>query len=196
MHKKMVLVDFENVPNLDLSAVKDGFKVLILVGRDQNKVPISLVKEAQKHGNKIEWIQISGKGKNALDFFIAYFLGQFVERKEGKEYIIISRDTGFDSLIDHLNEQNVQVRRMISMQELGDKGGQSSCRENIIVRVVESLKKVPSSKRPKKKKSLMGFLRGLMSNDADECFIEQIAEELFAKKLLYEEENQIKYSFK
>jgi hypothetical protein len=43
-------------------------------------------------GKGVEWIKVNGKGKNALDFYIAYFLGVYTNEYKDKEYIIYSKD--------------------------------------------------------------------------------------------------------
>jgi len=58
----------------DLS--KDKFKILIFICQSQNKIPFELVIAAQNFGSQLEWIKIDGNGPNALDFHIAFYLGE------------------------------------------------------------------------------------------------------------------------
>ncbi len=73
--EEYLYIDYENVQDVQVEVIRKTVKVRIIVGQDQSKVPIELVQKTQPFGAAVEWIQVSGKGRNALDFFIAYFLG-------------------------------------------------------------------------------------------------------------------------
>jgi len=94
-------IDYENVQDVKVEILKKNVKVIILVGNTQSKVPIDLVMKTQPFGNAIEWIQVNANGRNALDFFIAYFLGKDTETDPLKSFIIYSKDAGYDLLISH-----------------------------------------------------------------------------------------------
>ncbi|HWX68938.1 MAG TPA: PIN domain-containing protein, partial [Steroidobacteraceae bacterium] len=70
------MVDLENVQKVDLSQVPGDARVTIFYGVTQKKLPEELVVQAQPLGVRLKWIKISGQGPNALDFHIAYYLGQ------------------------------------------------------------------------------------------------------------------------
>jgi len=115
----MLLVDFENVQKLDLAAVPGHAAVRIFVGASQAKVPMALVLQAQALGARLEWIRIEGQGSNALDFHIAFYLGEYLAATPRSEYVILSRDRGFDPLVRHLVGRGFRVRRIGSQGELG-----------------------------------------------------------------------------
>jgi len=115
----MMLVDFENVQKLDLAAVPGHAAVRIFVGASQAKVPMALVLQAQALGARLEWIRIEGQGSNALDFHIAFYLGEYLAAAPRTEYVILSRDRGFDPLVRHLVGRGYHVRRIGSQAELG-----------------------------------------------------------------------------
>ena len=48
------------------------------------------------------YVKISGTGPNALDFHIAFYIGQFAEKDPGANFYIVSQDAGFDPLLNHL----------------------------------------------------------------------------------------------
>lgn len=54
MTTKLLLVDFENVQQVDLSKLDDTYRVIIFVGASQKNIPIDLVTNAQKLGGRIE----------------------------------------------------------------------------------------------------------------------------------------------
>ena len=171
--------------------IKKTVKVAIIVGQDQSKVPIDLVQKTQPFGNAVEWIQVSGKGRNALDFFIAFFLGRDVAADRSKNFIIYSKDTGYDPLINYLKKSGIKARRIVSFQEL-DQNKPIQIDEAGVKKVRESLGKLAANKRPKKRSSLLGFIVDLLKG-AKKQDVEAIVEDLFIKKLVYEENGIIKY---
>ncbi|ULQ59443.1 PIN domain-containing protein [Brucepastera parasyntrophica] len=192
MFEKYILVDYENVQDVQTDVINDTVKMIIIVGENQNKVPLSLIQQTQPYGNSIEWVRVSGKGRNALDFFIAYFLGTLIALEKDREYIIYSKDTGYDPLIAYLKSQNHAVKRIVSFQELE---GQKYLKldEATIQKITENLAKVSAGRRPKKKKSLAGYIKSMLGLKAD-SEAEEILEGMFIKKLIYEENGSIKYS--
>lgn len=62
MKKTILLVDYENIQNLDLSIIQEqDIDIKIFVGQAQNKIPIELAKSTQQLGQRVEWIQINQK---------------------------------------------------------------------------------------------------------------------------------------
>jgi len=118
IYEEYLYIDYENVQDVKVDVIKKTTKVTIIVGNDQTKVPIDLVQKTQPFGNAVEWIRVNGKGRNALDFFVAFFLGKDVAADREKAFIIYSKDTGYDPLINHLKQSGIKARRIVSFQEL------------------------------------------------------------------------------
>ena len=77
MKHSFVLVDFENVQAKDIGVLNGGpFKIKVFVGANQAKIPLEMARALQTFGPNAEYIQIDGSGRNALDFHIAYYIGQ------------------------------------------------------------------------------------------------------------------------
>ena len=73
-----LLVDFENLrpPPADVARVRSGeFRLWVFHGPHQNKFDADLVKAWQPLGDRVDFVQSSKHGKNALDFHIAFTLG-------------------------------------------------------------------------------------------------------------------------
>jgi hypothetical protein len=95
--------------------------MLIIAGEHQNRIPISLIHKIQPYGNSIEWLRVKNNGKkNALDSFIAYFLGYYISGDNNKEYIVYSKDTGYDPLIGYLKTKGINVRRIVSFERINE----------------------------------------------------------------------------
>lgn len=113
---KLLLVDFENVQQVDLTRLGDNFYVAIFVGSSQKSVPIDLVTSAQRLGNRVEWQRVEGNGSNALDFHIACHLGRIIEKSPNFYCIVLSKDKGFDPLLRHLNKSGLKCNNTITYE--------------------------------------------------------------------------------
>ena len=192
--EEYLYIDYENVQDINVNVIKDNMKVKIIVGENQTKVPLELVQITQPLGDIIEWVKVSGRGKNALDFFIAFYLGGDVEREKNKTFIIYSKDTGYDPLIIHLKKLKVKASRIVSFQELNNKKD-IDFNEPDIKKAVDTLKKIAGNQRPKKRCSLTKHIAALFKGQA--CHdIDKIIDDLFIKKIVYEENGIIKYNLR
>lgn len=190
--EEYLYIDYENVQDVKVNVLKNTVKVMIIVGEDQTKVPIDLVQKTQPFGNAVEWIRVNGKGRNALDFFIAFFLGKDVASDRKKTFIIYSKDTGYDPLINYLKKSGIKAKRIVSFQELYQ-NKVINIDEAGIKKVKENLLKVAAIRRPKKRSSLSKYIISLM-NSKPKQDIDNIIEDLFIEKIVYEENGIIKYS--
>jgi hypothetical protein len=107
-----VFVDFENVHDVDLTIVgAKNVRLTILIGSRQTKLEVGLVEKLLQHSGDVELIRLKSSGANALDFTLAYYLGRAVLADPTGHFHIISKDTGFDPLIQHLGSRNIRVQR-------------------------------------------------------------------------------------
>jgi hypothetical protein len=115
----VVLVDFESVQPTSFGPLTpDYFRVKIFVGATQTKLSFELVNAIQQMGDRAEYIKISGVGRNALDFHVAYYIGRIATEEPEAFFHIISKDTGFDPLIQHLKDKNIFCGRWESIEDI------------------------------------------------------------------------------
>ena len=119
MQPNVVLIDFESVQpaSFELLAA-DYFRLKVFVGATQAKLSFELVAAVQQLGSRAEYIKIAGVGRNALDFHIAYYIGRIASEQPDAFFHIISKDTGFDPLIQHLKEKGIFCGRWESLEEI------------------------------------------------------------------------------
>ena len=114
-----VLIDFENVRVKSLTLLKaENFRVKVFLGPKNSKLPVELVLAIQELGDRAEYVTLETPGSNALDFHIAYYLGQLVASDPAGFFHVISKDTGFDPLIQHLRTREIQSARSTSIDEM------------------------------------------------------------------------------
>ena len=103
---------------MDLSPLDESVRAIIFVGANQNP-PKASKKPATAHRfSQVDFLKISGAGKNALDFHIAFELGRTFETAPDTQCFVLSGDKGFDPLLNHLNANGMTCRRVESIAEL------------------------------------------------------------------------------
>ena len=118
MTKKLLLVDLENKHKVDLSPLDESFRAIIFVGANQNPPKASKKPSTAHRFSRVDFLKISGSGKNALDFHIAFELGRTFETAPDTQCFVLSGDKGFDPLLNHLNVNGMTCRRVESIAEL------------------------------------------------------------------------------
>jgi hypothetical protein len=118
MKTNYVLIDYENVQPPDLSALEqEHFRVLMFVGSHQTKIPYEIAEALQRMGVNGKYVKASGSGPNALDFHIAFYLGELSAKEPEAYFHIVSKDVGFDPLVKHLKARKLFAARV---KEIGD----------------------------------------------------------------------------
>lgn len=195
---RLLLVDFENVQQVELTGLDDSYRVIIFVGADQKSVPFDLVTRAQQLGSRVEWQKITGNGSNALDFFIAFQLGRVFDETPKPECLILSRDKGFDPLIRYLNSNGMKSRRIGSLAELHHKapaGPPPPAEDPKLRRVLEVLGKVEKRARPRKRRTLSQHISAMFQKKIQRQEVDHIIAAMQATGLISETNNTITYEF-
>jgi len=114
-----VLIDYENVQVKSLALLKDAqFRVRVFLGPKNTKLPVELVLAMHELSDQAEYIVLETPGANALDFQIAYYLGELATADPEGFFHIISKDSGFDPLIAHLKTRKIFAARSNSVEEM------------------------------------------------------------------------------
>ena len=188
MTERVLFVDLENVQKVDLSMVPVDARVMIFYGITQRKLPEELVVQAQPLGSRLKWIKISGQGPNALDFHIAFYLGQELAGSPTSQCVILSRDTGFDPLARHLQALGHSCRRALSLKDAFP--GAEGADADDFTRLVALLKKEKA--RPTKYKGLSGKVKSWFPKLAEDARLALI-QRLFDQSLVRESEKALTY---
>src|SRR5437763_16530801 len=111
MPDSVLLVDYENIGKIDLGAIPAGVRVPFFFGASQKSVPTEFLKAALRLGGRFLPIDIEGKGKNALGFHIAFYLGEYVTRSPGSFCVVLSKVMGCYPLRRQLVRRGLTVGR-------------------------------------------------------------------------------------
>jgi hypothetical protein len=114
-----VFIDFENVHQVDLTLIgAKSVSFTLMVGPKQTKLDSDLVEKLMAHSSSVHLVKLKSSGKNALDFALAYYLGRAALADPTAYFHIVSKDGGYDPLIEHLRDRHINVQRHKSCDEL------------------------------------------------------------------------------
>lgn len=195
MRKSYVLIDFESVQPEQLASVDlDHFRVMIFVGAHQTKLPYSLATAIQRLGARAEYIKISGNGPNALDFHIAYYIGQIASADPSAHFHIISKDKGFDPLIQHLKEKKIFAARAKDISEVPlVKATNSKSPEQRVELVLAKLGQMKAAK-PRTVKTLKSTIGSLFQKQLSDSEIVEVLDALRSKGMVTVTDKKLTYA--
>lgn len=194
MTKNYVLVDFENVQPKNLDLLRDHpFEVLVFVGANQSKLPFDLATAMQTLGESGRYIKIAGNGSNALDFHIAYYIGELAAADPKASFTIISRDKGFDPLLKHLKSRKYQVARLRDLAELPQLQVSNAVSEDEKVKVIAKNLKARGQSRPRKVNTLKNTINSLFREKIPDDELDALIEDLQRRKVLQVKNGNISY---
>jgi hypothetical protein len=107
-----VFVDGENVHQMDPAVI--GSKVVnltLLLGAKQTKLDAVVFEKLMAQTASVQLIRLASTGKNALDLTLSYYLGRAVLADPTGYFHVVSRDKGFDPLVEHLRSRHIQAHR-------------------------------------------------------------------------------------
>ena len=179
MRTNYVLIDFESVQPEALELLAhDHFRLLVFVGASQSKIPFETAAAVQNLGTRAEYIKISGNGPNALDFHIAYYIGQLAAADPTAYFHIVSKDSGFDPLIQHLKSKKIFAGRVKDLTDIPlVKASNTKSPEEKVEIVLTKLKQLGSSK-PRTVKTLSSSIASLFQKQLGEEEVAAIVENL------------------
>lgn len=189
-----VLIDFENVQPKNLSLlVGKGYRVHVFVGENQAKLPFDLVDAMQQLGDAGRYVKISGNGRNALDFHIAFTLGELVHQDPEGYFHVISRDTGFDPLIKHLRRLGVEAHREQDLAEIPPLRTPATVAEGDKVGVIVNNLAGRGQSRPRRVKTLANTIDSLFKPKLSEGEVSQLIGDLQAQGFITLDGDKVSY---
>lgn len=194
-----VFVDFENVHEVDpaLFGAK-SVSLTLLLGARQTKLDAALVEKLLEHAASVQLVRLTSSGKNALDFTLAYYVGRAVMADPTGHFHIVSGDTGFDPLIEHLRSRHIHADRHVNFAPLTTPVPAKPApapKEDLLTRASEHLRKLVTS-RPKRKRTLVTHLRSRFDKTATDAAMLDLIDRLgIAGHITIGEKDAVAYHF-
>ena len=185
MRTNYVLIDYENVqPEAMAVLSKEHFKVIVFVGANQAKVTFEVASALQQMGERAEYIKISGNGSNALDFHIAYYIGLLASKEPEACFQIVSKDTGFDPLINHLKGKKILACRSKDVTDIPIvKASNSKSPSEKIAVIIADLKRRGAAK-PRAVKTLTSTISNMFQKQLSDEELQSLLLELQTKGIV------------
>ena len=136
------LVDYENVNKAGLNGVSKLSKddvVWIFYTENADSISFGLHKRLNESQATINYKKVQKGTKNALDFQLSSFLGYLIKENENTNYnyYIVSKDKGFNSLIEFWNKK-ISINLVINVAKENEQAKQDE-----LIKSVDELIKNP-----------------------------------------------------
>ena len=103
--RRYLFLDFETLRQIRFKKLeKVCDKVFVFIGSDMETIPFSLVKDMQRMGANVKWIEVGGASPHDLNYHICFLMGKLHEKISAEvEFAILSNDVAFDPLVNFIN---------------------------------------------------------------------------------------------
>lgn len=172
-------IDYENVHADGFTGAENlgGNDVVCVMYTEQSKAfSLELVEKIARQHARLESYKAGTGAKNSLDFQLASYLGYMIAKSGSADdcFYIVSRDTGFNHLVDFWAERNVTVRRIPNFM-----GEEKDPKAVAAAEMVEEEPKVKAKPKAKSKSKVSD------SNKATkEELLQYLTEEEYSDKIL------------
>ncbi|MDR2531318.1 MAG: hypothetical protein LBC82_00530 [Oscillospiraceae bacterium] len=100
---RVFLIDFENVHSEGMTGVDhltEMDEVVIFYSNNADSITFDILHKLMFCKSKLSYYKIKRGGKNALDFQLSCYLGFRIRKDPDAEFYIISKDNGYDFIVD------------------------------------------------------------------------------------------------
>lgn len=116
-----IFVDYENVHDAGLAGIsdlKENDVVVIFYGSAIKNIPFDLHVQIMNSKARTEYIKTAKTAKNYLDFQLSSYLGYCIGCNMQGPFYIISKDTGFDSVVDLWTDKGFSIKRVETVEAI------------------------------------------------------------------------------
>lgn len=167
--EQIFFVDSENIgiPDLTKYVSKKHSQIVILHNEDFHL-----------QSDTYKFIKVdTGNRKNALDFVLSTLLGSYCATYGTQvDYIIVSNDNGYKSIIDFWNNEGYEVRQLKILNPSSEEFKKISCTAldmNVVNKCINVIKSHPNSKiTDKKMKKELLHIKGVTPRNIEEIIKE------------------------
>lgn len=194
MKTNYILIDYENVQPATVAVLdQEHVKIVVFVGASQTKITFEIAAALQLMGSRAEYVKICGNGPNALDFHIAFYIGQLAAREPDAYFHVISKDTGFDPLIQYLRSRKVQACRSADVAEIPFvKVASAKSPDEKLTVIVTNLKQRGASK-PRTVQTLTGTISSIFQKKLSDEEVSSLMRELQKQGIVMVSDTKVSY---
>lgn len=213
--KKFVFADAENANNpkafIDFCNKNNYLnldtQITCFIGANQNQNTwytnaVKYIQTLKKQSSfNLTPIRILTQGENALDMVIASYAGLVMGQNNNAEFIIVSNDNDYASVIEHFSTLGIKIHReKIEQNALKTKNNSSrktnhKVDENKVPQLIQSILKIDKEKRPKTKMTLENVLknnnRDVVKNKNSKDYADVVLKGLISQKKVSLQKNTL-----
>jgi hypothetical protein len=194
MKTNYVLIDYENVQPAAMAVLdQEHFKVVVFVGAGQAKISFEVASALQRMGSRAQYVRISGNGSNALDFHIAFYVGQLAAREPDAYFHIISKDAGFDPLLQHLKSKKVLACRSRDVTDIPIVKAATATSPSEKLAVIVANLQQRGAARPRTVKTLSSTINALFQKKLSEDELSSLMHELQKQGIVTVKDTKVSY---
>ncbi|GEM_PF-6239692 len=206
MPQRRLLIDLENVPTSDYNLLPEDFFVTVFLGNKQHCVSIGLFDAAISWGKRLDVKKIPHTGKDALDIVLAFHIGCLSMHFPNDEYFILSKDKGYEPIVELLNQKSVFCRRIETLCEIFTEGNALNIQEQTTLDMLcipqytdpheyARGKLKPMVGRPKTAKTLRNHINAMFRQSIVGDTRENVLSRLYTDKIVVEKDGKLIYCF-
>lgn len=172
--KRFIFADGDNVNNpkvfidylIQQNYLELNTQVICFIGANtnQNNWYNTAVKYIQSLDKKTAFnitpIRIVTEGSNALDMVLNSYVGLAMGQNPAAEFIIVSNDKGYDSVVNHFGSLGVSIERK-TINLMGNDKISVNFSVPIIQNFVESILRIKTIRRPKSLKTYNNLIKNI-----------------------------------
>lgn len=211
--KRFVFSDGDNVnnPKLFIDFLNEhkyldlNTQIICFIGANtnQNTWYNNAVKYIQTFNKKSTFnltpIRIDTEGDNALDMVLNTYVGLAMGQNPRAEFIIVSNDTDYSSVINHFGSLGVQIIRKPIVNNKNTSNGNKNQKQNDNSKdydeIISTMLKIKLAKRPQKIKTLKNYLKNSLGqqnvSEKDSTVLDGVVKELKKRKLIKQQNQSI-----
>ncbi len=115
-------IDYENVHAdgfIGVERITENDIVCVMYTERSKSISLEFIEKIGKQNARIESYKAGVGTKNALDFQLSSYMGYVIAKNSENDavFYIVSRDTGFDCLVEFWKERNIKVKRIVNFLE-------------------------------------------------------------------------------
>lgn len=121
------LIDYENTGVKGLAGIerlKEEDQIILFYGPKTGAIPFDEHVKLSQSASHVEYIKTTKTAKNYLDFQLTTYLGYLIASTPVREYHVISKDSGYDSVIDFWSKKGLVIKRQDTLAGKQQSAGQ------------------------------------------------------------------------
>ena len=149
---------------------------------------------AIKLGERLKLVEIEGSGKNALDFHIAFYLGEILTRTPSAKCVVLSKDKGFEPLVKHLSACGFNVEQADALATVKPiKTKSVPVEDPHYARVLKAIKKQDERALPHTLEKLQKHVANMVKGKGVDEHVPKLVKRLFKDGVVKEEGEALAY---